>query len=93
MKSILDGGNGGMGGSVVIRACKDTQSLSFPATVYKAPPGANGSSNNKHGKQGKDVVLRVPVGTVVRVRGYHGNVGCIDERLVIKKICCWHRQR
>jgi len=63
-----DGGNGGKGGDVIIQADHNLATLCdyIYQSHYDAGAGANGSSANKHGKRGEDVVLRVPVGTVVR---------------------------
>lgn len=61
------GGNGGRGGSVIIEA---TSSLDTLVDLrykkrYKAERGADGGPNNRHGKNGRDLILRVPVGTLV----------------------------
>lgn len=63
-----DGGNGGKGGDVIIQADHNLATLCdyIYQSHYEAGAGANGSSSNKHGKRGADVVLRVPVGTLVR---------------------------
>jgi len=60
-----DGGRGGDGGSVILRATEDLSTLEPYAyrNVVRAGRGAHGSSNNKAGERGKDVVLEVPVGT------------------------------
>lgn len=62
-----DGGDGGDGGNVVIRADSSVTSLiAFrKRKVYKAGNGGNGRSRKKHGKNGADLILVVPVGTVV----------------------------
>jgi GTP-binding protein len=62
-----DGGDGGRGGNVVVVADPNLSTLvdfRFKRD-YKATRGENGSGNNKHGKDGPDIVLRVPVGTLV----------------------------
>lgn len=62
-----DGGNGGDGGSVILavnphlRTLLDFQSR----TRFRADSGRNGSGNQKTGRSGKDVTVRVPVGTLV----------------------------
>lgn len=63
-----DGGNGGKGGDVIIRA--DVQlhtllDLRYKHT-YKAESGAAGSTSRKDGKWGRDEIVRVPCGTVIR---------------------------
>lgn len=65
-----DGGDGGDGGDVIVRAIPGTDSLA--ALVHKkhwrAQPGGAGGVNNRAGKNGRDIVLAVPPGTVVRDR-------------------------
>jgi GTP-binding protein len=62
-----DGGDGGRGGDVVIVANKDLRDLSSFRTkaVFDARRGGNGSGTRKHGADGADVVLTVPVGTQI----------------------------
>jgi GTP-binding protein len=62
-----DGGDGGRGGDVIIVADKDLRDLSsFRArSVFDARRGGNGSGTRKHGADGADVVLTVPVGTQI----------------------------
>ncbi|MGN0287545.1 MAG: GTPase ObgE [Atopobiaceae bacterium] len=63
-----DGGDGGHGGNVIIEA--DPQLSSLIDYRYKhhfrAERGTHGKGARKHGKDGADLVLRVPLGTVVR---------------------------
>lgn len=63
-----DGGDGGRGGDVVIEA--DPQLSSLIDYRYKhhfrAERGTHGQGARRHGRDGADLVLRVPVGTVVR---------------------------
>lgn len=63
-----DGGDGGRGGDVVLRANKNLSTLlDFQyRRTYAAPRGAHGAGARKTGQSGKDVVLQVPVGTIVR---------------------------
>ena len=62
-----DGGDGGKGGDVIIKANKKMDTLNY--FIYHhhffAENGENGMSSNRHGKNGKDVVIEVPVGTVI----------------------------
>ncbi len=63
-----DGGDGGNGGNIVFTVNPNAASLSefrF-GKHYRAENGANGSGKNRHGKNGADLVLKVPRGTVVR---------------------------
>jgi GTP-binding protein len=62
-----NGGDGGHGGSVIIEATSDMTTLvSFRfKKIFSAQPGANGMGGNKHGKNGEDLVIKVPVGTIL----------------------------
>ncbi len=62
-----DGGRGGDGGAVVFRAVEDLQTLEPYARrkIFKAGRGHHGSGNNRTGEKGADVVLDVPVGTLL----------------------------
>jgi len=63
-----DGGNGGRGGHVILRGNKQFWTLihlKYRKHVIAAA-GDNGSSANSTGKQGKDEILEVPLGTVAR---------------------------
>ncbi len=63
-----DGGDGGRGGDVVLRA--DAQLASLGDFRYKREFGANdgaaGEGENRSGKAAKDLIVRVPMGTTVR---------------------------
>lgn len=61
------GGNGGRGGNVIIEATLSLNTLvDFRYSKhYKAHRGGDGGPNDKHGKNGEDLALRVPVGTLV----------------------------
>jgi GTPase len=62
-----DGGRGGDGGAVVFRATEDLQTLEPYAhrNLVEAKRGRHGSGNNRAGEKGDDVVVEVPVGTLV----------------------------
>ncbi|GHU29462.1 GTPase Obg [Betaproteobacteria bacterium] len=62
-----DGGDGGRGGSVQVVADRNINTLVEYRYTRKfiAQRGENGSSAGCYGKGGKDIVLRVPVGTVI----------------------------
>lgn len=62
------GGNGGKGGDVVFLADRNLHTLlDFTyKRKYIAENGAKGGSSLKDGKSGKDIIIRVPVGTVVK---------------------------
>ena len=63
-----DGGDGGNGGSVYFEVDKDANTLiNFRYNKkYKAENGENGSGNRCFGKSGKDLILKVPKGTVLK---------------------------
>src|SRR3990172_1458877 len=63
-----DGGNGGNGGHVIIRADKQLNSLlDFKyRRHYDGERGEHGRGKKQDGRWGKDVVLKVPCGTIVR---------------------------
>jgi GTPase len=62
-----DGGDGGRGGAVVMKATTGVSDLSLykQHRRWNAEPGGDGAGGRKTGKGGADVVLNVPVGTVV----------------------------
>jgi GTP-binding protein len=62
-----DGGDGGNGGSIIIRADKQLSTLmDFRyKRKYSAPDGDRGQGANKTGKSGENIILRVPVGTII----------------------------
>lgn len=62
------GGNGGKGGSVIIEAHHNLNTLlDFRyKKKFKAENGEMGSNSLKDGKNGKDIIIKVPLGTVVK---------------------------
>lgn len=62
-----DGGDGGKGGDIVFKADKDTDTLvDFRfAPILTAEDGKAGSGQRSAGKSGQDLVVEVPIGTVV----------------------------
>ena len=63
-----DGGDGGKGGDVYFTVDKDSNTLiNFRYNKkYKAEDGENGSGARCYGKSGKDLYIKVPLGTVVK---------------------------
>ncbi len=63
-----DGGNGARGGSVIIRADRQLNTLlDFRyKRNYIAERGENGRGKDQEGKSGKDVIVKVPCGTLIR---------------------------
>lgn len=63
-----DGGDGGKGGDVILRASSELHTLldhKYQKT-YKAKRGQHGKGSNMKGKDGEDLIIKVPVGTVVK---------------------------
>jgi GTPase len=61
------GGNGGRGGDVIVEAVDGLNTLIDYRYQqhFKAPKGANGMGKDRHGANGKPIVLKVPVGTQI----------------------------
>lgn len=66
-----NGGDGGRGGDVIFKATENLNTLlDFRyKPELKAENGANGGKQNKHGKSGENLIVKVPVGTIVRKNG------------------------
>ena len=62
-----DGGDGGRGGNVIFEASKDLRTLmDFKyKKKYQAENGEDGRKKKQYGKSGKDLVIKVPMGTMV----------------------------
>jgi GTP-binding protein len=63
-----DGGNGGRGGHIILRGNKNLWTL-LHLRYYKnviAENGQNGNKNNMTGRDGKDIIIEVPLGTIAR---------------------------
>ncbi|MGQ9636562.1 MAG: GTPase ObgE [Thermodesulfobacteriota bacterium] len=63
-----DGGDGGKGGDVILQADSQLSTLLDIAYLqqFRAPKGSHGKGKNQTGKDGDDLIVRVPVGTLVR---------------------------
>jgi len=66
-----DGGDGGRGGNVVFEATENLNTLlDFRyQPELKAQPGGNGAKAKRHGKAGQDLIVKVPMGTLVKRDG------------------------
>lgn len=64
-----DGGNGGDGGSIIIKADRFVKSLAQVLPVYKGENGQSGGSKNCYGRNGSPTYINVPLGTVVKEQG------------------------
>lgn len=62
------GGNGGNGGSIILEADIQLSSLDWYRNrrILKAENGVQGGSNCRKGRNGKDLILKVPCGTLVK---------------------------
>ena len=84
-----DGGDGGRGGSIVLRADPNMSTLmDFRyKRKYVAQNGSDGSGKRCSGRDGEDLVIRVPVGTLVRDTATGGIIKdlCDSEPFVVAK--------
>ena len=62
------GGDGGDGGSIIIVGDKDIKTLMDYSykSIYKAESGGDGRNKKQFGKKGEDLILKVPVGTLIK---------------------------
>lgn len=63
-----DGGDGGRGGDVIFVVDEGLNTLTDFRHIrkYVAQPGEEGAKRNQHGKDGSDMVIKVPLGTVIK---------------------------
>jgi GTPase len=75
-----DGGDGGHGGSVILKADENLGTLLDLrySNVYRADKGKPGSGGNKNGKAGDNIVLRAPVGVTLTECGSGNPMGDLD---------------
>ncbi len=75
------GGDGGAGGSVILRASRSLNTLAplRHRGTYRAESGVRGEGSNRHGRAGEDLVIPVPVGTVVRDRETGAVLADLDQ--------------
>lgn len=67
-QGIPDGGDGGKGADIIVRADKRLSTLldfKYKRHFY-GKHGAHGSGKNKKGRDAEDIIIRVPLGTIVR---------------------------
>ncbi len=85
-----DGGDGGDGGDVVLvgDSSLNTFNKLRYRQHYKAKRGEHGKGKNMHGKNGEDCIIKVPLGTIVKIEETGEIIGEILEdgqRLVVQK--------
>lgn len=80
-----NGGDGGNGGNVVIKAdASVTHFKEFRQRgLYRAGGGENGKGEKKSGKRGEDLIIKVPVGTMVYEDGGEARRKLIADLLVV----------
>ncbi|MDI6865090.1 MAG: GTPase ObgE [Thermodesulfovibrio yellowstonii] len=76
-----DGGDGGKGGDVIIQASSELHTLLDHRyqKVYKARRGQHGKGSNMKGKDGENLIIKVPVGTVVKDADTEEVLADLDE--------------
>ncbi|KAF9916777.1 GTPase of the mitochondrial inner membrane that associates with the large ribosomal subunit [Lobosporangium transversale] len=61
-----NGGNGGRGGNVIFEASSNETSLQHIPHTAAAPRGVHGKGSLMHGHAGKDLIIKIPMGTIIR---------------------------
>lgn len=84
-----DGGDGGKGGNVIIMADDNLNTLYFYKTHHKliGQNGEKGRGRKKHGKNGEDLIINVPRGTVLvddKTKKIIGDLSDMDEMIIAK---------
>lgn len=81
------GGNGGKGGDVYMRAVRDVSILAkyTEKRLFNANDGGPGEGNKKHGANGEDLYIDVPVGSVIKneVTGYSFELNDVDQNVLV----------
>jgi len=85
-----DGGNGGAGGDVILEASRHERTLAYfrRRRLFRADNGRSGQSQDRVGKNGAPLVIRVPLGTLIYDQDTGNLVGELlspDERLVVAR--------
>jgi len=62
-----DGGDGGNGGSIIVKATDSLNTLADfrNKSIFTAENGKSGGSKNKHGRNGDDLIINLPLGCVI----------------------------
>ena len=85
-----DGGDGGDGGSVYLQGNASINTLADfrNRQTFRAENGAKGGGNNRSGSKGKDLIIPVPVGTVVynnETGELIGDIDSCDHKLLVAR--------
>ena len=72
-----DGGDGGKGGDIILKGNSQLWTLLHLRYTkhLKAEVGEDGQGSKKHGKDGKNIIIEVPLGTIAK---YEGNKNTIE---------------
>lgn len=81
-----DGGDGGRGGDIYLLATRDLSTLESFRYVkdYKAKDGSSGQSQCRKGAGGADLVIRVPVGTMVKIGQSVSNTPGVSQAATLR---------
>lgn len=85
------GWDGGRGGSIIFVGDENEWTL-MPYrynVMYRASPGQDGSSRDQYGKDSENVILKVPVGTLIKQTGSNKILAHIDSHGEEIEICRW----
>ncbi len=85
-----DGGDGGRGGHVVLRVSSGSHGLNWyrQKKRFRGEPGKNGGPSKRSGRAGRDLILPVPPGTIVRDRARNdvlGDLTAVGDELVVAR--------
>ena len=82
-----DGGDGGRGGNVIFLATNklNTLRLFYRKKVFKAQHGELGKKRSKKGKDGNDLIIDVPLGTIVTVGDHQYDFTTLGQRIIVAK--------
>ena len=79
-----DGGDGGRGGDVILRADSHVDNLTnlFYEPIIKAKTGGHGQGKKMHGRSAPNKIVRVPVGTIVYQADDPASVAAVSDRRI-----------
>lgn len=85
-----DGGDGGRGGSIYLLADTNLNTLTrfIHERSFRATRGGDGEGNRRHGAKGRDLLLRVPPGTIARdadTGGVVADVTTPEQRILVAR--------